>query len=160
MTKHTSFVLVALLGALALLFVAPLCYGQAVAVAEIHGQVLDPSGAAIVGATIRVTQTDTQYTRTITSDATGGYIFANLPLGPYRLEVTSQGFKTNVQSGILLQVGNNVQINANLQVGAVSESIEVQSQAAMVETKDNAVAQVIDERRILELPLNHERERP
>ena len=153
MTRRFDFSLVAL-ACLAALFFAPLSYGQAVAVAEIHGQVLDPSGSAIAGATVKLTQTDTQYTRTTTSDAAGGYIFANLPLGPYRLEVTNQGFKTNVQSGIVLQVGNNVQINASLQVGTVSENIEVQAQASMVETKDNAVSQVIDQRRILELPLN------
>ena len=135
-------------------FVAPLAHGQAVAVAEIHGQVLDSSGAAVPGATIRAIQTETQFTRTVNSDAEGGYVAANLPIGPYQLEVTSGGFRTYLQSGIFLQVGNNVQVNVALQVGSVSESLEVRSQATMVETKDNSVAQVIDQRRILELPLN------
>ena len=122
--------------------------------AEIHGQVLDPSGSAIPGATVRAIQTDTEYTRTTTSDATGGYILPNLPLGPYRLEVTGQGFKTYVQSGILLQVGNNVQINASLQVGTMSENIEVKAQASMVETQRHSVSQVVDQQRIFDLPLN------
>jgi len=120
-------------------------------VAEIQGQCWTPV-APPYGATVKAVQTDTQFTRTTTAGADGGYVLPNLPLGPYRLEVTGQGFKTYVQSGILLQVGNNVQINASLQVGAVSENIEVKSQASMVETKDNAVSQVVDQRRILELP--------
>jgi hypothetical protein len=140
--------------ATAILFIASPSYGQAVAVAEIHGQVLDTSGSAVPGATVRVTQTETQFTRTTTSDPQGGYILANLPLGAYKLEVTNQGFKTHVQSNILLQVGNNIQINVNLQVGAVTENVEVKAETTMVETKDNAVSQVIDQRRILELPLN------
>ena len=132
MTRPYRFFAVALACVAAALLVAPLAFGQAVAVAEIHGQVLDPSGSAIPGATVKAIQTDTQYTRTTTADADGGYVLPNLPLGPYRLEVTGQGFKTSVQTGILLQVGNNVQINASLQVGTVSENIEVKSQASMV----------------------------
>ena len=131
-----------------------LCYSQAVAVAEIRGQILDSSGAAVPGATIKAIQTDTQFIRQSTSDTAGAYILPNLPIGPYRLEVSAGAFKTYVQTGIVLQVGNNVQINASLQLGAVSDKVEVQSQATMVETKNNSVSQVIDQRRILELPLN------
>ena len=149
MTQRSSFFVVALAcAAVAALLVAPSAFSQAVAVAEIQGQVLDPTGSAIPGATVKAIQTDTQYTRTTTADADGGYVLPNLPLGPYRLEVTAQGFKTYAQTDILLQVGNNVQINASLQVGAISENIEVKSQASMVETKDNAVSQRSEERRV------------
>jgi hypothetical protein len=142
------------LTAAAIVFSAPLSYGQAVAVAEIRGQVLDSSGAAVAGAALRAVQTDTQYTRTANSDADGSYVLPNLPIGPYRLEVTAKGFKTNLQSGIVLQVGNNIQVNVGLQVGSITENVEVRAQASMVETKDTSVSQVIDERRILDLPLN------
>jgi hypothetical protein len=78
----------------------------------------------------------------------------NLPVGPYSLEVSAAGFKTYIQSGIVLQVDNNIQVNVTLQVGSVSENVEVTASANMIETKENSVAQVIDERRIAELPLN------
>ena len=136
------------------LLLAPQVNGQAVAVAEIHGQVLDTSGAAVPGATVRVIQTDTQLTRATNSDVDGSYSLPNLPIGPYRFEVTGTGFKTYVQSGILLQVGNNVQVNTILQLGSISENIEVTAGGAMVETKENSVNQVIDQRRIIDLPLN------
>src|SRR5205085_6025496 len=63
-------------------------------------------------------------------------------------------FKTHVQSGIVLQVGSGVQVNVVLQVGSVTENVKVTASANMVETRTNSVAQVIDERRIIELPLN------
>ena len=79
---------------------------------------------------------------------------ANLPVGNYRLEVGAPGFKNYIQSGIELQVGNSAQLNVTMQVGNVSENIEVSANANLVETERNAIAQVIDERRIVDLPLN------
>jgi len=134
--------------------VAPACYGQAVAVAEVHGQVLDTSGAAVPVAQIKMTQAETQFGRNTIAAADGAFSFPNLPVGPYTLEVTADGFKTHVQSGIVLQVGSGVQVNVILQVGSVSENVRVTASANMVETKTTSVAQVIDERRIMELPLN------
>lgn len=133
---------------------APTCNGQAVAVAEVQGQVSDASGAAVPGAQVKMTQTETQFSRNTTSAADGAYSLPNLPVGPYTLEVTADGFKTHVQSGIVLQVGSGVQVNVILQVGSVSENVKVTASANMVETRTNSVAQVIDERRISELPLN------
>jgi len=128
--------------------------GQAVANAEIHGSVTDPSGAVVPGAMVRAVQTDTgQNLRTVTG-SDGSYVLTNLPVGPYRLEVNSPSFSTYIQSGITLQVGNNVQINVALQVGAVTQDVKVTADAAMVETQDTSVSQVIDQRRIIDLPLN------
>ena len=138
----------------AAVLLAPVCYAQAVAVAEVQGQVADSSGAAVPGAQIKMTQGNTQYTRNTTSGPDGAYGFPNLPVGPYTLEVSADGFKTHVQSGIVLQVGNGVQVNVVLQVGSVTENVKVTASANMVETRKNSVAQVIDERRIIELPLN------
>jgi hypothetical protein len=132
----------------------PAAFAQAVAVAEIHGMVADASGAVVSGAEVKAVQTDTQFSRAIGTDERGEYSLPNLPVGPYRLEVQSKGFKTSLQSGILLQVGSSVQVNVTLQIGAVAESVEVKSEAAMAETRSNAVAQVIDQHRIMELPLN------
>ena len=127
---------------------------QAVAVAEVDGRVTDGSGAVVPGSQIKITQTETQFIRTIRADSQGAYALPNLPVGPYLLEVSAQGFKTYVQRGIVLQVNNTVQINVALEVGSITESIQVTAGATMVETKENTVSQVIEERRITELPLN------
>ena len=129
-------------------------FGQAVAVAGVSGRVADPSGAAIPNAQVKMTQTDTQYTRVVNTDVSGDYTISNLPVGTYILEVQAAGFKTYTQPGIVLEVGNNIQANATLQIGAVSETVEVSASAGMVETRSNAVAQVINDRQINDLPLN------
>ena len=129
-------------------------FAQAVANAEIHGTVQDSSGAVVSGAQVKATQTDTGYVQTTVSNTEGLYSLPNLPVGPYKMDVTSQAFKGYTQSGIVLQVGNNVQINVSLEVGSVSEHIDVSADAAMVQTQDTSVSQVIDQRRIVDLPLN------
>src|SRR5262249_35576964 len=84
---------------------------QAVANAAIHGVVTDHSGAVVPGAQVTAVQIETGRTRYTITAADGTYVLPNLPVGPYRLEVSSPAFNTYVQSGILLQVGNNVQVN-------------------------------------------------
>ena len=127
---------------------------QAVASAQIHGVIGDPSGAVIPDAQIKATQTETGQVRATVSGSDGSYVLPNLPVGPYKLEVTSQAFNNFVQSGIILQVGNNVQINVTLQVGAVAQEMRVSANAAMVETQDTSISEVVDQRRIIDLPLN------
>ncbi len=133
---------------------APRAGAQAVAVAQVSGVVADPSGSPVPGAQVKMTETEMQFVRTTLTDSQGRYTLPNLPVGPYRLEVAAQGFKRYAQSGIVLEVGNNVQINVGMQLGALSEHVEVSAQAGMVETTENSVSQVIDERRIVDLPLN------
>src|SRR4029077_16827748 len=74
--------------------------------------------------------------------------------GPYRLEASLPGFRTFVQTGIILQINSNPVINPVLNVGQVTEQVEVQANAALVETRTTAVGQVMENARILELPLN------
>ena len=80
--------------------------------ADLTGRVTDSSGAVLPGVTVTVTQTDTGLVRTTVSDETGTYLLTNLPTGPYRLEVALSGFRTYVQTGIVLQVGATPTINA------------------------------------------------
>jgi len=127
-------------------------WGQATS--QIQGVVLDPAGAAIPNAEVKATQTDTGLVRTATSSTDGTYVLANLPIGPYRLDVTKQGFKGYLQTGIVLQVATNPTVNVSLQLGAVSESIQVESNATLVETQSTSVGGLVDNRRIVELPLN------
>jgi hypothetical protein len=122
--------------------------------AQISGTAMDPSGAVLPGVEVTVTQTATGLTRTVITNETGSYVMPNLPVGPYRLEAGLPGFRTYVQSGIVLQVSANPVINAILEVGQVSETVEVQADANLVETRTTGISQIIDNTRVLELPLN------
>jgi hypothetical protein len=129
-------------------------WAQGVSTAQMSGVVKDATGAVLPGAEVDATQTDTGLKRTAISDETGSYTLTNLPVGPYKVEVMLPGFRTYVQTGIILQVNSNPVVNAVLQVGQVSEQVEVQADAALVETRQTGVGQVIDNQRVLELPLN------
>jgi hypothetical protein len=127
---------------------------RAQATAQISGTVSDASGLAVPAAEVKATQTATGAVRTVTTGADGGYVFSNLPIGPYQLEVTKEGFATYTQSGIALQVASNPTLDISLKVGAVSERVQVEATAVQVETQATGVGQVIDNQRVLELPLN------
>src|SRR6266481_846380 len=108
-------------------FLAITCTGAwAQVTAQISGTVKDQSGAVLPGVEVTVTKTDTGLKRSTPTDETGSYILANLPLGPYRLEAALPGFRTYVQTGIVLQVNSNPVINVSLEVGQVAETVEVQ----------------------------------
>ena len=127
---------------------------QSVSTSQISGTVKDQTGAVLPGAEVSATQTDTGAKRTAITDETGSYVFANIPIGPYKLEVSLPGFREYIQTGIVLQVNSNPVINPVLVVGQVTDSVEVQANTTMVETRNSGVAQVIDNQRVLELPLN------
>jgi Carboxypeptidase regulatory-like domain len=122
--------------------------------AQISGTVTDSSGAVLPGVELTATQTATGLIRTVVTNETGTYALTNLPIGPYKLEAVLPGFRTFSQTGIVLQVGANPVVNVTMQVGQVSEAIEVQADAALVETRTTGVGQVIDNVRVMELPLN------
>jgi hypothetical protein len=153
MTRRNILITLVLPGILLCLCTVQL-RGQAVANAQISGLVSDPSGAAVPSAKVAATKTDTGQVRTAFSETDGSYVLPNLPVGPYKLEVQLGGFDTYVQTGILLEVSNNVTINITLKVGEVKQEIEVTANANMVSTQTTAVSEVMDQTRILELPLN------
>src|SRR5262245_2444967 len=124
------------------------------ATAQISGSVKDQSGAVLPGVEVTATQTETGITRNTVTNETGSYVLPTLPVGPYRLEAGLPGFRTFVQTGIVLQVNSTAVVNLVLEVGQVSEQLEVQANAALVETRSQGVGQVIENQRILELPLN------
>jgi Carboxypeptidase regulatory-like domain len=135
-----------------------LCAGplfpQATAVVQITGSVADASGGAVSGAKVTATQTSTGFSRETTSGADGSYLLSNLPIGPYRLEANAAGFKSYTRDGIVLQVNTNPTINVVLEVGALTQSVEVRAAAEMAETQTSGISQVIDQRRVVDLPLN------
>jgi hypothetical protein len=123
-------------------------------VAEISGHITEQSGGAVPAAEVKVVGINTQFTRITQTDSQGAYVLPNLPVGPYSLHVSASGFKEYAQSGIVLQVGNSVELNVRLEIGALSEKVEVTAGVNMVQTKDSTVAEVIDHQRIVDLPLN------
>ena len=129
-------------------------WAQSQNTSQITGTVQDASGAPVPGAQIKATQTDTGVSRVVSSENDGVYVLPNLPIGPYRLEVTKSGFSTYVQTGIVLQVATNPTVDISLKIGAVSEQVQVEANAALVETQATGVGNVMETQRIVELPLN------
>jgi hypothetical protein len=129
-----------------------IAHGQG-ATAQISGTATDSTGAVLPGVEITLTQTETAAARSAITNESGFYVVPNLPVGPYKLEASLPGFRSFVQTGIVLQVNSTPTINVALQVGQVTETIEVQANAAMVETRSTGVGTVIENSRILELPL-------
>jgi len=137
----------------AVLIGATPAWGQG-ATAQINGTVRDASGLEVPGAEVKLTQTATGAIRSMNTGGGGSYVFTNLPIGPYLLEITKDGFNKYVQSGIILEVDSNTTIDVALKVGAVVEQIVVEAGAAMVETRSTGIGQVVDNQRVLEMPLN------
>jgi len=121
---------------------------------QVNGVIKDSTGAVMPAASIKATQTATGVVRTATSGADGSYAIPNLPSGPYMVEVTKEGFSRFVQTGIVLEVASNSTLDVGMKVGAVSEQVTVEATTMQVETRTNSIGQVVDNKRIMELPLN------
>src|SRR5262249_56706511 len=104
-------------------FASTMIWAQATA--QISGSVKDQTGAVLPGAEVTATQTATGAKRTAVSDDTGSYILQNLAIGPYTIEAALPGFKTYVQTGIVLQVGTNPLLHAVVVVGQLTGHVEV-----------------------------------
>ncbi|HWB96044.1 MAG TPA: carboxypeptidase regulatory-like domain-containing protein [Bryobacteraceae bacterium] len=123
--------------------------------ATILGTVADPSGAVIAEAKITAADERTGFSRSVTSDAGGAYLIPLLPIGNnYRVTVEATGFKTHVQSGITLQLNQNARVDIRLEVGSVSENVTVTAGAPLVDTYSSQGGDVVESKRITELPLN------
>jgi hypothetical protein len=124
------------------------------AVGAITGIVSDQSGAAVPGVTIEVTNTATGQTRTAVTGADGHYAVLQLPPGPYSVRGTLAGFRTVLRDGITVAVETTARVDLQMSVGAVEESITVTADAPLVETRTATLGTVIDEKKVVELPLN------
>ncbi len=127
---------------------------RAQATAQISGTVKDSSGGVLPGADVTVTQTDTGLKRNVVTDGTGSFSVPGLPVGPYRLEVSLAGFKSYAQTGIVLQVGSAPSIPVILSLGGVAENVTVTGESPLIDTGKLGVGQVMDNKRIMELPIN------
>jgi hypothetical protein len=120
----------------------------------IGGTILDPTGAAVPQAKVAIINLDrNQVVRTITTEASGVYSAPFLPVGSYAVRAEAAGFKTETHSGIALNVNDVLKINLTMQVGAVTETVEVTSSAAQVELGSPASAGTVDSEQVHELSL-------
>ena len=141
-----------LAGALTVLLAATSAWAQ-LSTAQLSGRVTDESSAVLPGVTVTATQTDTGLARSVTTDEKGTYLLTNLPTGPYRLEAMLQGFRTYAQTGIVLQVAATPSINVVLGIGSLEETVSVEASAPLVDVRSAGISDVVDNERILELPL-------
>jgi len=121
---------------------------------QITGVVTDPSGAVVSGATVTVVNPQTGFTRQVRTNTAGNYNFPALLPGLYDVKVEMQGFQTEIRSGVELQVQQVARIDFSLRVGAVAETVEVTGGAPLLNTENATVGTVIENQRIVELPLN------
>ncbi len=119
----------------------------------ILGRVTDPSGAIVVGATVNAINTATNVRTTTTTNQSGDYTLPFLNPGNYDVSVEVQGFKSFRQTGITVQVNEKATLNVTLEVGQTSESVKVVGEAPLVDASTASMGQVVDHRRIIDLPL-------
>lgn len=122
--------------------------------AEVTGTVTDSTGAVVVGATVTITNPATNTQRVVQTNAAGAYDVPSLPPGTYNVKVEMTGFSSQVRDNLELQVAQIARVDVGLQIGNVSEVVEVSAGAALLETENTAVGTVIEERRIVDLPIN------
>ena len=120
----------------------------------ITGTIADPTGLAVPNATVTATLEERATTRVVYTNTEGQYVLTLLPVGAYAIRVEAPGFKTFTQQGIGLTSNQNVRVDANLEVGSVSESIRITAEAPLVDSRSSQMGTLIDSRRVLELPTN------
>jgi hypothetical protein len=143
--------------ALATVFVA---LGTAVATAQttlgrVSGSVLDSSGAALPGATITLTNENTNQEQTAVAGDNGAYVFPQVPVGSYKVEFSLQGFKTATYNSVTVNVGQEYSLTPRLELGAITEQVEVVAGASLVSTTTPEVSATINQEQVLSIPLQN-----
>ena len=122
--------------------------------ATILGTVKDSSGALVPGASVTARNSETGASRSISTDETGAYRLAALPVGHYDLRVESSGFKPTTQKGLVLDVGEEAVLNFTLEVGSTLQEVVVTGEAPLVNTTTASLGGLVSEKKIVDLPLN------
>src|SRR5579872_3840844 len=122
--------------------------------ATIRGQVVDQTKATIPGAQVTATNTGTNETRTVTTQADGSFEFLSLPIGTYNISVTKDGFQTYQATGIVLVINQIYVINPTLQVGSASQTVTVEAAKTQVETTSMQLGTTVEAKTIVDMPLN------
>jgi hypothetical protein len=129
-------------------------HAQSSTTGNITGTVRDPQGAAVPKAEITLTEDKTGASRTVTTNDDGFYNVPSLPAGVYTVTTSPSGFKKTVLTNVDLHVNENKTLNIDLQVGQVTETVTITSEAAPVEVRSGEVSSLISEKQVTELPLN------
>ncbi len=122
--------------------------------ATLQGTVTDSKGAVVPNATVTARNKGTSFERTTQTDTEGNYQIAALPVGSYNIEVKAQGFKTQVADQVPIEVARTVVQNFQMDIGAISETVLVSSEASVIESATTSVGTVINQRTVQEIPLN------
>jgi hypothetical protein len=120
----------------------------------ILGTVVDPSGAVVAGAKVTLLNVQTGIKRQDVTSSSGDYTFPLLDIGTYAVTVEAAGFKTASNTGVTLELNQKARIDFRLEVGSANQSVEVSAQGALLNTDEASLGQVVNERRVVELPLN------
>jgi hypothetical protein len=144
----------ALFFALALVLCLPFAVHAQVTTASVRGTVTDEQGASISGADVTITNVDTRYSRKTQTDSDGSYSFQSLPIGQYTLSVSKGGFRNFQEKNIVLHVNDNLRFDAQLKVGATTETVEVSATTTQVELTNGELSGTVSGAQITELPLN------
>src|SRR5262245_58089421 len=137
-----------------LLTLAVMLLAQVRDTASLFGTVTDPTSAVVAAAKISVTNPATGLSRSVTTDASGGFVFPLLPVGGYTLTVEQPGFHKYERRNILLQANENIRVDVALEIGNVTESVTIDAQTAQVDTRAATLNHTVDSKRVVELPLN------
>jgi hypothetical protein len=129
-------------------------HAQSSTTGNITGTVRDPQGAAVPKAEVTITDEKTGVSRTVSATEDGFYNATSLPAGTYTISTSPTGFKKTLTTGVELHVNENKTVNLDLQVGQVTETVTVTSEAAPVELRSGEVSSLITEKQVTELPLN------
>lgn len=138
--------------AIAVLLLSSLALSQSLTTGAINGTILDSSGAAISGATIVATNTNTGAKRTTTSGDTGLFVLAQLDPGEYTVTAQAQGFKTGQSGAVTVSVSRIASFHFRLQVGAISEKVEVSTQVPLIEPSNPNTTTTFDAKQLSDLP--------
>jgi hypothetical protein len=121
---------------------------------RILGRVADSSGAVLANVGITATNDATGIVRETKTNASGDYVFPEVPVGTYTLTFDLSGFKTNVRKSVTLDVNQVITLNMSMQIGASKEVVEVTSEAPLVDTTSTQLGAVVNDRAVSQLPLN------
>jgi hypothetical protein len=141
------------LALLTILIAAPLADAQSTG-GRIHGTVMDPSGGAVPAATVQLINEGTHATREVQTGANGDYIFIEVPVGSYEIDLTLQGFKKYVRKGVVLELNQALTIDIGLQLGGSTDVVEVTGAPPVVDTSSTQLGAIVNERSSTQLPLN------
>ena len=130
---------------------------NAISTGSISGQVTDPSGAVVVGATVTARNVGAGVNLSTKTNGTGFYSFSSLSVGAYAISVSHNGFKTTNIDNVLVQVGQNTAGNVTLQVGNLTESVTITAEPPLIRTTESTVSTVVNENLIENLPLSGRR---